>query len=104
MAIALKESLLSLRDSASIVSAPVGRSSTEIRRPDEPEGLPAFSADVWVEWGMADGSAAGQTAHAYVHLIPHYRGDVADRRGPGTHRAIAHDRADQPSPGRRFSA
>jgi diadenosine tetraphosphate (Ap4A) HIT family hydrolase len=32
--------------------------------------------------GINDGLAAGQTvAHVHVHLIPRYRGDVADPRG-----------------------
>jgi diadenosine tetraphosphate (Ap4A) HIT family hydrolase len=32
--------------------------------------------------GINDGPAAGQTvAHVHVHLIPRYRGDVADPRG-----------------------
>ena len=32
--------------------------------------------------GVNDGIAAGQTvAHAHVHLIPRYKGDVADPRG-----------------------
>lgn len=32
--------------------------------------------------GINDGPAAGQTvAHVHIHLIPRYRGDVADPRG-----------------------
>jgi diadenosine tetraphosphate (Ap4A) HIT family hydrolase len=32
--------------------------------------------------GVNAGSAAGQTVrHAHVHLIPRYKGDVADPRG-----------------------
>jgi len=32
--------------------------------------------------GVNIGAAAGQTiAHAHVHLVPRYRGDVADPRG-----------------------
>jgi diadenosine tetraphosphate (Ap4A) HIT family hydrolase len=32
--------------------------------------------------GINDGAAAGQTvAHLHMHLIPRYRGDVADPRG-----------------------
>jgi len=32
--------------------------------------------------GVNDGEAAGQTvAHAHVHIIPRYEGDVADPRG-----------------------
>jgi diadenosine tetraphosphate (Ap4A) HIT family hydrolase len=32
--------------------------------------------------GINDGAAAGQTVmHLHVHLIPRYRGDVADPRG-----------------------
>jgi diadenosine tetraphosphate (Ap4A) HIT family hydrolase len=32
--------------------------------------------------GINDGAAAGQTvAHLHIHLIPRYRGDVADPRG-----------------------
>lgn len=32
--------------------------------------------------GINDGPAAGQTvAHLHVHLIPRYRGDMADPRG-----------------------
>ena len=32
--------------------------------------------------GLNDGPAAGQTiAHAHIHVIPRYRGDVADPRG-----------------------
>jgi diadenosine tetraphosphate (Ap4A) HIT family hydrolase len=32
--------------------------------------------------GINDGAAAGQTvAHAHIHIIPRYEGDVADPRG-----------------------
>jgi hypothetical protein len=32
--------------------------------------------------GLNDGPAAGQTVpHCHIHLIPRYRGDVADPRG-----------------------
>ena len=32
--------------------------------------------------GVNDGAAAGQTvAHAHVHVIPRFEGDVADPRG-----------------------
>jgi diadenosine tetraphosphate (Ap4A) HIT family hydrolase len=32
--------------------------------------------------GVNDGRAAGQTvAHAHIHIIPRYSGDVADPRG-----------------------
>ena len=32
--------------------------------------------------GINDGPAAGQTvAHVHIHLIPRYRGDIADPRG-----------------------
>lgn len=32
--------------------------------------------------GVNDGEAAGQTvSHAHIHIVPRYRGDVADPRG-----------------------
>lgn len=45
--------------------------------------------------GVNDGAAAGQTVeHAHVHVIPRFRGDVADPRG-GV-RWVVHERAPYP--------
>lgn len=53
-------------------------------------------ADGW-NLGVNSGSAAGQTmAHAHVHVIPRYHGDVADPRG-GV-RGVIPQRADYWSP------
>lgn len=50
-----------------------------------------LSPDGW-NLGVNSGAAAGQTvAHAHVHVIPRYAGDVADPRG-GV-RAVVPDRA-----------
>jgi diadenosine tetraphosphate (Ap4A) HIT family hydrolase len=57
---------------------------------------PRLSPDGW-NVGVNSGPAAGQTvAHAHVHLIPRYAGDVADPRG-GV-RAVIPERADYWSP------
>jgi diadenosine tetraphosphate (Ap4A) HIT family hydrolase len=43
--------------------------------------LTEFKPDAW-NIGINDGPAAGQTVpHLHVHLIPRYKGDVADPRG-----------------------
>jgi len=55
------------------ILALLGPLRSRIERENLPEGYNV---------GVNIGAAAGQTiAHAHVHLVPRYRGDVADPRG-----------------------
>jgi diadenosine tetraphosphate (Ap4A) HIT family hydrolase len=55
----------------------LGRARAALEREFHPDGY---------NLGVNDGAAAGQTVmHLHVHLIPRYRGDVADPRGGVRH-------------------